>query len=312
MSQILSRLFLITVIALVATIGQADEPLVWKFKAGEQLNYEMTQKMDTTVAAGPAGNFTTSMSQTMDIVWNVDEVTPEGNAKTRQKIERVRLKMTMPGGQSTEFDSASDDPPQGIAAMLAPLYKAMTEGEFKVTMTPQGKIIEAEAPEGLAEAMKNIPGAASLGDLSSPEGIKQMLMQGSMTLPEGDLKDGQTWETKVDIKGPTGQQEVTTTYEYAGTKDVDGTTFEVVKQSPKIKNIADPNAQVQMTVKDQSAEGEVFFDREKGRMQSSRMQQKMEMEMTVMGNVLTSTIDQTVDMKLKPAGRSFERSSESK
>jgi hypothetical protein len=272
----------------------------------------MSQKMDTTVAAGPAGNFTTSMTQTMDIVWNIDEVTPEGNAKTRQKIERVRLKMTMPGGQVTEFDSGSEDPPQGIAAMLAPLYKAMTEGEFKITMTPQGKIIEAEAPEKLAEAMKNIPGAASLGDLSSPDGIKQMLMQGSMTLPEGDLKDGQTWETKIDVKGPAGQQEVITTYEYAGTKEVDGTTFEVVKQSPIIKSVADPNAQAQMTVKDQSAEGEILFDREKGRMQSSHMTQKMEMEMTVMGNALNTTIDQTVDMKLKPAGGGSESGSESR
>ncbi|MEX2171551.1 MAG: DUF6263 family protein [Pirellulales bacterium] len=295
----IARSLVLVLAAMAAVACYAAEPLRWKFEAGEKINYEMIQKMDTTMAAGPAGSFETGMEQTMDITWHIDEITPEGNAKTRQHIERVRLKMTMPGGQATEYDSDSDEAPQGVAAMLAPLYDAMTEGEFKVTMSPRGEILEAEAPPKLLEAMKNIPGAANLGDLSTPDGIKQMIMQGAMTLPEGDLKEGETWQTNLEMKTQLGKMEVATTYEYAGTKEVDGQTYEAIKPAPEIKSVADPNAQMQLTMKGQQADGEILFDREQGRLHSSHLEQTMEMEMEIQGQKINTTIDQTVDMKIK-------------
>lgn len=295
----IARSLVLFLAAMSAATCHAAEPLRWKFEPGEVIKYEMTQKMDTTVTAGPAGNFQSGMEQTMDMTWHIDEVTPEGNAKMRQQIERVRLKMTMPGGQVTEYDSASEDAPQGMAAMLAPLYDAMTEGEFQVTMTPRGDILDAEAPPKLIEAMKNIPGAAAMGDLTSPDGIKQMIMQSCMTLPEGDLQSGETWQSKVEMKSPLGKMDVVTTYDYLGTKEADGQTFEAIKLSPEVTSAAEPNAQMQMKVTDQKAEGEILFDRDKGRMRSSHLNQTMEMEMQIQGNKLDTTIEQTVDMKLK-------------
>jgi hypothetical protein len=288
--------FLLT--ALTAAACHSAEPLRWKFEPGETLNYEMTQTMETTVAAGPAGDFTSGMKQIMDMKWHVDEVTPEGNAKMRQQIERVRLTMTMPG-QVTEYDSAGDEPPQGMVAMLAPLYDAMTSGEFTVTMTPRGEIVDAEVPPKLMEAMKNVPGADALGDLSTSEGMKQLLTHSALTLPEGELQSGETWQSRVETKMPFGKMEVVTTYEYVGTKDADGQTFEVIKLSPEIKNAGDDGAQMQLDVSEQKSDGEILFDRELGQMHSSHLQQTMQMEMKVLGQKQAITIDQTVDMKLK-------------
>jgi hypothetical protein len=304
MSTQITRPLHFLLLALSAANCFSAEPLRWKFEPGEKIQYEMTQKMETTMNAGPAGDFKTGMEQTMDITWHIDEVTPEGNATMRQQIERVQLKMNMPGGQAAEYDSASDEPPQGMAAMLAPLYEAMTGGEFKVTMTPRGEVLEAEAPPKLAEAMKNIPGAAAMGDLTSPEGIKQMIMQGSMTLPEGDLKSGEKWNSKVEMKSQFGKMDVVTTYDYAGAKDVDGQSFEAISLTPEIASVPEPNAQMQMEIKDQKADGEVLFNRELGRIHSSHLVQSMVMEMKVSGQTLNANIDQTVDMKLKDAAKS--------
>ena len=299
MHRQLTRSFVFLLVALSAVVSRADEPLKWKFKAGDKFTYEMTQNMHTTTAAGPAGSNEIGMNQTMDISWMIDEVDSDGNAVMRQKIDRVKLKMSMPGGQSMEYDTAGDKPPQGMIAMLAPLYKAMTDGDFKITMTPQGKIIKAEAPESLAAALKNIPGAAAMGDLSSPEGIQQMLTQGSMTLPEGETKAGESWTSELEMKLPTGKQEVLTTYEYVGTKEVDGKAYAEIKPKMEIKSDVDPNALMQMSIADQSSEGEILFDRELGRLHSSNIKQKIEMEMNVQGQSITSTIDQTIEMKLK-------------
>ena len=50
-----------------------------------------------------------------------------------QKFDRVQMKMS--GPMSVDFDTAKDEPATGMAALFAPLYKAMTKAEFEVTMT---------------------------------------------------------------------------------------------------------------------------------------------------------------------------------
>ena len=288
-------------ITLVAGFSRAEEPLRWKFKSGETLHYEMMQNMESSAEAGPAGNIKTGMLQTLHMTWHIDEVTPEGDAKMRQKIDRVQMKMTMPGGQVSEYDSAKDEAPQGVMAMIAPLFQAMTEGEFKLTMTSQGKITDVEPPTDMVEAMKKIPGAAAMGNIASADGLKQMITQGSMELPAGDLTKGESWNTTMDMDSPAGKQIITTTYEYVGPRVEDGNQLEVFKPSIEIETAPGENALVQMSMKDQSSEGEILFNREAGRLQSTHLQQKLNMEMKVQGQTINNIIEQTVDMKFKPA-----------
>jgi len=65
-----------TVLASVAaTCVQADEPLRWKFKVGEKLDYNMVQEMQMT-ASGAAlpQEMKTSMRQEMNMTWDVQGV----------------------------------------------------------------------------------------------------------------------------------------------------------------------------------------------------------------------------------------------
>ena len=57
-------------------------------------------------------------------VQGVDEKT--GDAVIKQKFDAVKMKMTTPIG-GFEYDSKSEAVPTGLAAMIAPMYKAMTQ-----------------------------------------------------------------------------------------------------------------------------------------------------------------------------------------
>ena len=44
--------------------------------------------------------------------------------------------------------------------MVAPIYDALTKGEFEITMSARGEIKDVKVPDEVLAAMKNSPGAA--------------------------------------------------------------------------------------------------------------------------------------------------------
>jgi hypothetical protein len=310
---------LIALVALggvVASSVQAEEPLRWKFKVGEKLDYNMVQEMQMS-ASGAAlpQEMKTSMRQEMNMTWDVQGVDDKsGEAVIRQKFDRVKMKMSTPVG-GFEYDSKSEEAPTGLGAMIAPMYKAMTEGEFEITMTSRGEVKDVKIPEQVLTALKNSPNAAAMGDIASADGFKKMISQGALVLPEKPPKKGETWTTKVEMKNPAvGKQTVETTYRYDGTKDIKGTKFAVIKPQLKMEfeNQAaakagepqQPAAQqnMQMKIKDQNSDGEVLFNIAAGRLQSTSLKQNVTIEASVNGQPIQQKIDQKIDVTVTPAG----------
>ena len=138
-------------LSLAACAARAEDPLRWKFEVGEKLDYNMTQEMNMSAATGAAGQMTTTMRQDMDMTWDVQGVDKTtGEAVIKQKFERVKMKMTSPVF-NIDYDSKSDAPPVGLAAQIAPMYKAMTNAEFEITMTARGEV-KAQVPSQGANA----------------------------------------------------------------------------------------------------------------------------------------------------------------
>jgi Family of unknown function (DUF6263)/Wolframin C-terminal OB-fold domain len=247
-------------------------------------------------------NMETKMRQEMDMTWNVQEVKPDGNAVIRQKFDRVKMKMESPYG-GFEFDSQSEQAPAGLAAMIAPMYKAMTEGEFIITMSNRGEVMDVKVPEEVVTALKNSPGAAAMGDLATADGFKKMISQGALVLPEKAPSEGDTWTSKVEMKNPmVGTQIVETTYRYQGTKEMDGTTLAVIEPELKMSFGENPQPNVQMKIADQTSSGEVLFNIEEGRLRSSTLKQNVTIDVTAGGQSMKQKIDQTIDVKVSPAG----------
>jgi hypothetical protein len=316
------RLAVMVVVALAlmpqaGSRARAQEPLRWKFEQGQKLDYNMVQDMKMAGEGGPLGQMNMSMRQEMDMTWDVQNVNDKGEAVIKQKFDRIRTKMTMPIG-GFEYDSQSTDPPQGTAAMLAPMYKAMTGSEFEVTMTDRGEIKDVKVPDEMLAAIKNSPGAAMMGEMATSEGFKKMIKQGALELPVGPPEQGQEWKTDLTIENPVaGKQVVETTYRYEGTKDVDGKTYALIRPQVKMdfgapgQNAEGQPAQAQqlnMKIADQSSEGEILFDPQAGRLHSSEMKQKFTLDMSAGGQAMKQKIDQTITVNVKPAGEGEESS----
>jgi hypothetical protein len=305
--------YLLALAAVVAVFGavlgpansRADEPLRWKFEVGEKLDYNMTQEMNMSAEGGPVGQMTTTMRQEMDMTWDVQGVNKEtGEAVIKQKFDRVKMKMTTPYG-GFEYDSKSDAAPTGLAAMIAPMYKAMTNGEFEITMTARGEVKDVKIPDEVITALKAAPGAASMGDIASADGFKKMISQGALVLPEAAPKKDDKWSTKVEMNNPAiGKQTVETTYTFDGMKDIDGTKYAVIKPQLTMEFEKKEGATqgLSMKIADQSSDGEVLFNVDKGRLASTKLNQKVSIDATVNGQSTKQKIEQKIDVKVTPAG----------
>lgn len=278
----------------VAATASAQEPLRWKFEKGAKYNYDMIQDMTIGSTGGPGGAQNVAMHQELKMTWDVQEVNKEGDAVIQQKINSVKMKMALPQNVEIEYDSTSDKPPVGPAAMLAPMYTAMTKGAFVITMTPRGEIKDVKIPAEVVAALKNSPGAAAMGDMASAEGFKKMISQGSLVLPEKAPKEGDEWSTQVEVNNPQGgKQIVETTYKYEGTKDVEGVTHAEFQPTVKMNF---EGAQVKIT--EQTSDGEILFNVAEGRLDSSKLEQHVTIEQP--GG--QTKIDQEISVTVKPAG----------
>jgi hypothetical protein len=308
-----TRLLAVLIAALLCmlpALSTAQEPLRWKFEQGQKLDYDMIQDMTIGSTGGPLGAQTMTMRQEMDMTWAVEGVNEDGDAVIRQKFDRMKIKMTLPPPLGTiEYDSKSGQAPQGPAAMLAPMYKAMTEAEFELTMTPRGEIKDVKIPDQVLAALRNSPGAAAMGDMATPEGFKKMISQGALVLPEEAAEPGKEWTTKVEVNNPmAGKQVIETTYRFQGVEEQDGTTF--AKIEPELKMQFEGTPQVQMNVSEQDSSGEILFNVDEGRLQSSNLKQNVTIDITVAGQMMQQKIDQTIEVNVTPAGEEAAESEE--
>jgi hypothetical protein len=240
----------------------------------------------------------------MELQWKVVGVNDDGEAVIEQRIHDVRLKMTGPRGEQIEYDSSGDDATASLAAMVAPIYDALTEAELEFTMTARGEIKDVKVPEEVLEALKNSPGASLLGDLATAEGIQRMIVDWSLVLPEKAPNPGEESRSRVELNSPAGgRQFVESTYRYEGLKEIDGQTYAAFRPGLEV-TFAGANGKT-TKVKQQQSNGELLFDPAAGRLYSATLVRNVTLEVTVAGQTVEQKIEQEIDVKLaeeeKPA-----------
>jgi hypothetical protein len=275
--------------------AQAQTLLRYKFKPGEKLRYQMEQKMNMVMTV-TGREVTADMTQTIDMSWEIKSVDQNGKAKMTQKFDRVRFTMNGPPPiGKVEYDSKEGTMPAGP---FGPIFKAMAGAEFSAVMDPRGKVSDVKAPEKLAEVFKKLPGSGA-GEMLSEEGLKHMISQSGIILPEEAVAKGKSWEQKVDMKMPFGKIDVRNTFTYEGPTTRGGAKLEQIAIQPKANLEADPNAAIKLKLNSQEAKGTAYFDNAAGRLAESGMTQTMEMEVSVMGTDITQKIEQKISLKLQ-------------
>jgi hypothetical protein len=283
-------------LSLCVSLSSAAAPLRWKFQPSLTNRYETTQ--DTTITkTGAGGEFTQKSNMTMNMSWTVEKVKDDGSAVLKQKIDRMRMKISLGDGQASEIDSAAKADPQGQAAIMAPFLKVMTEHPFTVTMTPRGEVKDVELPKEIAEALKSQPGAPQMGDLATTDGFKKLVAAASFVLPE-KLEENATWTQKTEASLPqVGTQTAVTTYRYVGPQEKDGKTLEKFTAQITLKY---SGGQIQVEVPKQDSKGEIFFNRTDGRLESSNIKQTTQLRFALGNQSIDQTIEQTIGMKWLP------------
>lgn len=279
--------------------AQSQEPLRWKFNQGDIHNYRLVQNNSMTMNLGSIGDVKTDFVQTVDMVWEVEEVAEDGTARISQKIERIRLKMTAPGQAEISYDTDSEERPVGYAAMLVPIFKSLTKAPFVVSMKPRGEIIEFEVPQEVKDSMKNLPGAKMMGDFTTEKGLKNAIQQLALVLPKPeDMNEGYQWTASSTMSNPIlGDVVSKMNFTYKGAREVEGQLLEVFEPTLEMSfESPDSSQEFLAGIEDQSSSGEILFNRTLGRLESSNLNQEMVMQFNIGERVADQKIDQKIEL----------------
>jgi len=176
---------------------RAQSTLRYRFEQGQKLHYVVETKSVLSVSAGNLlrPRVDTTVTETIDLSWNVLSVNKQGLARIAQKVVRLRYAMDMPMG-STEYDSKastdSEDPRIGGALSV---LKALSAGELTLSMDSRGKISDIEVPKKVSECLKNA--LDRVGYAISPEDmLKLTFTSGILFLSAEPAPKGKSWIEK--------------------------------------------------------------------------------------------------------------------
>jgi hypothetical protein len=283
--------------------GFGAETLRWKFKQGETIRYTMVQETSQEMKA-QGQEVKTSLNQTVDLHWNIKSVSADGVADMTQTIDRVRTKIQGPG-EPFEFDSESGKAPEGqIAALLTPLLKSLVGAEFSFKMSGRGELSEIKVPQKLLESLRKAGPAATAGGMFSEEGMKNLISQSSLSLPEEPLEKGKNWTQRSKVPVPMiGTMILDKTYTFEGPMTNDP-ALRRISLDTKVTLEPAADANVAVKIKSQEGKGEFAFDPDKGRIVTSRVNDKLQMSLSIMGQDLDQTTNTLTSMTLAKDGAS--------
>jgi hypothetical protein len=289
--------------ATAAQPARGSETLRWKFKTGETLRYTMVQEMSQGMKA-KGQEIKSSIKQTIDLHWSVKSINSDGVAELSQTIDRIRTKVEAPGpGSSFDYDSQGGKEPEAQnASPLIPLLKAQVGAEFEFKMNGRGELSEIKVPQKLLESLRQAGPLADAGGMFSEEGLKNMISQSSLMLPEQPLEKGTSWTHQGKVPLPMlGTMMIDKTYTFDGPSLKEAGLDQVLLDTKvSLQPAADSNVAVKITA--QKGTGEFAFDPQAGRVVSSRVNDKLQMSLSVMGQELEQSTDTLTTMVLAKDG----------
>jgi len=270
-----------------------DIKLRVKFKEGEVQKLTMTQKQSMSMDIPNQPQMKTEMENVMDMETTCESVDSAGIASLQQKIARARMTMEMPAplNRTIKYDSQAEVPTDPILAQIDKMMRPMVGANMKMKCDPLGKITDFAMDAEALSGIKDSPAAAFGGEMFSEAGMKQMTEQSALSMPEGELKIGDTWTSATEVNSPLGKMTVTRDHKYLGPGEKSGQ--EKIGVTAKISLEPDPNSKLPFTatLTSGSGRGEIIFDNNLGRMIQSNIKTKMKMELTVGNQKIQQNID---------------------
>jgi hypothetical protein len=274
---------------LLSRSSTADEPLEWKWVAGDRLRVEVRQRMEQQWNSGERQ---TEMATEVTADWllTVPEVSHDGQASVVQRLERVQVVSDFPALGRVQFDSQSPQPPQGLNRQLAQHYKPLVGQEIQQRIDVRGEISDVQVPEVLATANPLLPAAG--GGLSAAV----------LVFPADPLQPGHTWETTHSVRIAQASARLHAVYKYVGPvvrEDRQVEEFDV-SSTLTLDSVLAATAPP-LTIQQQSSQGKLWFDRQAGRLTAGQVRQELTLQTGQGDSPAVQTTINTTDVKIFPA-----------
>jgi|GEM_PF-5182749 len=283
----------------------AAEALTWKFKSGDKLGYEIEMDMSQDIKVSDK-NLSVKVVHRMWMTLAIGDVASDGTATITQTVDRMSAEITPPaeagGGAVLKYDSKDGvktdaDKKDPAIAMMAPVFDAMVGKPIGMKVSPQGDVSDVKVPDAMIDAMKK-SAFAQMSNLFTTDGIKQTASRVIVPLPKGDAAEGKTWDSTMEVSVPmVGKQISKTDYKFVGTEELDGKKVAKIDLQVDSKFESEPKGQLKINIKEQKSDGAVYFDNTAGRVVSSSLQDKMTLELEVMGMKLDQVVTSIIKLK---------------
>jgi hypothetical protein len=283
--------------------AQADGPR-WKLKAGEVLRYVMQEKEVSSIKAMDR-DIKSNRSTTTNLSWTVQGVSESGDADVALRFDRIRVHIEQPPYMPYDLDSgaAKIDAPEPFGS-LGKQLKAMAQAEFTFKLKANGAIEDFTIPEKTLKTLRAGVTDPAAQNMSFEQTLKDSFLQSSPpAFPENASEPGRSWASKL-AKIPTqfGNLVVDKTFTALG---ADPKNPAVLRIGTETKLAIEPqeNAGVSAKLQSQEGKGSMAFDTVSGRILSTTLTQKMQMQIANPmdpNQKIEQTTETTSTMMLEP------------
>jgi len=253
---------------------------------------------------------TQNQSQTFWVSWTPQEK-KDGNLVVKQKIVGVLMDIEI-GGNKISYNSLEKEQP---ANPLTDFFKALKDAEFTVTINDDpksDKYMTVVNVEGRKDFIKKLASANTqleplLQSILSDDALKSMAEPAFGVIPpKGEMPPDKKWtrESKLDM-GPIGSYDTTYTCTYKGKNnslaEIDVATNLKYAAPKEAKKDGLPFKILKADLASKEGKGVVHFDLEKGRVNDSKMDLKLEGKLTIEIGGMTTEVElsqtQTAELK---------------
>lgn len=269
----------------VPAFGQDAVDLKWKFEKGKTFYQKMTTdtKQEMTVMGMKINQ---TQKQTFVFSWTPAEE-KEGKWTIKQKIEALQMEIQI-GGTPINYDSTKET---GAGNPLSDFFKALIGAEFTLTIDKDMKVSNIDGQEEFLKKLTNTNQNMEtlLKQILSKEALKQMADPAFAVVPGKPVKKGDTWERQSKLNmGPIGSYESTYKYTYEG-QDAKDKNIANIKVDTTLKYVPPgagassnlPFKIVSADLKSEGGAGNIKFDIEKGRVNSSDSTLKLKGKLSI-------------------------------
>ena len=280
-------------LACLAENVEAEPALKYRYKTGQRLHYELKQKLTTKMNFSGQENENT-ISQHLDLSTVIEKVFPDGSARVKKSIDRIRIKASQPGSdRELEYDSASENEVTGQFATIVKSLSMLVGQQIEMTVSPSGESRDVVIPQSLIDKFSSP--AAKMGGVNSSEGVTKMMSQGSIVFPDKTLSVGEKWKRELTTELPFGLMKSLIVFTYAG-KTSDG--LHRIDAQTTISIEPKENLPFQIKMTESRGRGIYMFDAKRGLVLASGLKQQMNMEILAAGQNTKQSVTTEISMKL--------------